>query len=176
MSRRLIPVPTPSPIPAAAPPPVPPVPPPGLPAAPAAGGPVDAAVDTLARTLWGEARGEPVRGIEAVAAVVVNRVRRAERRGGLWWGNDIIAVCRKPRQFSCWNADDPNRPKLLAVTAADPVFATCLRVARRAVAGLLPDPTGGATHYHRIGITPSWSIGHAPCAEIGRHVFYDTVA
>ena len=144
-------------------------------APPAAGGPTEEAVDTLARTLWGEARGEPVRGIEAVAAVVVNRVRRAERRGGHWWGGSIVAVCRKPYQFSCWNANDPNRAKLLAVTAADPVFATCLRVARRAVAGLLPDPTGGATHYHRLGLHPSWATGHSPCAEIGRHLFYDGV-
>lgn len=143
---------------------------------PAAGGPVDDAVDTLARTLWGEARGEPVRGIEAVAAVVVNRVRLAERQGGHWWGGNIVAVCRKPYQFSCWNPGDPNRAKLMAVTAADPVFATCLRVARRAVAGLLPDPTGGATHYHRVGLSPSWAVGHSPCAEIGRHLFYDSVA
>ncbi|HYH18042.1 MAG TPA: cell wall hydrolase [Azospirillum sp.] len=144
-------------------------------APPAAGAPTDEAVDTLARTLWGEARGEPVRGIEAVAAVVVNRVRRAERHGGHWWGGSIVAVCRKPFQFSCWNTGDPNRAKLLAVTAADPVFATCLRVARRAAAGLLPDPTGGATHYHRFGVHPSWATGHSPCAEIGRHLFYDSV-
>jgi len=129
MSRRLVPVRGAAPAAAGR---QPPAPPPDLPVAPAAGGPIDAAVDTLARTLWGEARGEPVRGIEAVAAVVVNRVRLAQRRGGMWWGSDIVAVCRKPWQFSCWNADDPNRAKLLAVTAADPVFATCLRVARRA--------------------------------------------
>lgn len=143
---------------------------------PAPGAPVELAVDTLARTLWGEARGESVRGIEAVAAVVVNRVRVAERRGGFWWGDSVVAVCRKPCQFSCWNADEPNRPKLLAVTADDPVFATCLRVARRAVAGLLDDPTGGATHYHALGLHPDWAATHCPSAEIGRHVFYDTTA
>ena len=144
------------------------------PAAPTPGGPIEAAVDTLARTLWGEARGEPVRGIEAVAAVIINRVRAAERRGGFWWGDSVVAVCRKPFQFSCWNTNDPNRAKLLAVTAADPVFATCLRVARRAVAGLLDDPTVGATHYHATGLHPDWAAGHGPSAEIGRHVFYNT--
>lgn len=129
-------------------------------------------VDVLARTLWGEARGEPLRGIEAVAAVVVNRVALARRRGGYWWGNSIAAVCRKPFQFSCWNPKDPNRAKLEAITAADPVFATCQRVARRAVAGTLGDPTGGATHYHVCGQHPAWASGHAPCAEIGHHLFY----
>lgn len=151
-----------------------PSPPPAIPALPP-GGTVEAAVDTLARTLWGEARGEPVRGIEAVAAVVVNRVRIAVRQDGFWWGGSIVAVCRKPWQFSCWNPADPNRAKLLAVTVADPVFATCLRVARRAVAGLLPDPTGGATHYHHDTIHPAWAEGRAPSAEIGRHLFYTDV-
>jgi N-acetylmuramoyl-L-alanine amidase len=145
------------------------------PAPPAPGGTLAEAIDTLARTLWGEARGEPVRGIEAVAAVIVNRVRLARRRGGCWWGGDVIAVCRKPRQFSCWNGGDPNRPKLLAVAEADPVFATCLRIARRALAGVLPDPTNGATHYHAVEISPAWAAGLVPCAEIGRHLFYNDV-
>lgn len=139
------------------------------------GGSVDAAVDTLARTLWGEARGEPVRGIEAVAAVVVNRVRRAVAEGGCWWGGSVIDVCRKPWQFACWNPSDPNRAKLMAVGPSDPVFATCLRVARRAMAGVLPDPTGGATHYHRVGAHPAWAAGCVPSAEIGNGVFFNTV-
>ena len=142
------------------------------PSAPTPGGSIEAAVDTLARTLWGEARGEPVRGIEAVASVVVNRVRAAERRGGFWWGDSVVAVCRKPFQFPCWDAGDPSRAALPVVTAADPVFAICLRVARRAVAGLLPDPTGGATRYHALGLHPDWAAGHCPSAEIGGYVFY----
>lgn len=142
---------------------------------PAPGGTTADAVDTLARTVWGEARGEPVRGMEAVAAVIVNRVVLAQRRGGAWWGDTIVAVCRKPWQFSCWNHDDPNRPKLMAVTAADPVFAACLRIARRAVAGVLEDPVQGATHYHARDVSPGWAAGLVPCAEIGDHLFYNDV-
>ncbi|MEI6986833.1 MAG: cell wall hydrolase [Rhodospirillaceae bacterium] len=136
------------------------------------GGPRDAAVDTLARTLWGEARGEPVRGIEAVAAVVVNRVRVATKHGGMWWGSTIIGVCRKPYQFSCWNTSDPNYPKLMAVKPGQPVFDSCLRIARRAISGVLPDPTDGATHYHTRSVHPTWAQGRVPCAEIGCHLFY----
>lgn len=143
--------------------------------APDPGATRDAAIDTLARTLWGEARGEPVRGIEAVAAVVVNRALIARRRGGFWWGDTVVGVCRKPFQFSCWNADDPNLPKLTAVTEADPAFAVCLRIARRAVAGALPDPTGGCTHYHARNVHPAWARGHVPRAEFGTHLFYDDV-
>lgn len=133
-------------------------------------------VDVLARTLWGEARGEPVRGIEAVAAVVLNRVAVARAAGGdWWWGGSIVEVCRKPFQFACWLPGDPNREKLLAVGPGDPAFRMCLRIARRAVAGRLADPTGGATHYHARTVAPYWSHGLTPCAEIGNHVFYREV-
>lgn len=132
-------------------------------------------IDVLARTLWGEARAEPVRAIEAVAAVVINRVRLAQARGGHWWGDSVQTVCLKPFQFACWSKDGTGRADPRRVTVEDPVFATCLRTARRAAAGLLPDPTGGATHYHRAGVHPVWAAGRSPSAEIGGLVFYPMV-
>ncbi len=136
-----------------------------------------ASIDTLARTIYGEARGELVRGKEAVASVIMNRVSRAMERGGHWWGGNVIEVCLKPWQFSCWNKNDPNREKILAVTAESRNFQTCLRIARRAVAGELTDHTAGATHYHsrHMHIAPAWSRKLTPSAEIGDHVFYNDV-
>jgi len=134
--------------------------------------PGDPATELLARTLYGEARGESVRGKEAVAAVIVNRVQRSRDRGGYWWGDDIAQVCQKPWQFSCWNEGDPNRAKIEKVTPKNRVFQTCIRIARRAVAGALVDPTGGATHYHGLAANPPWARGRAPSAEIGGHLFY----
>ncbi len=133
------------------------------------------AADTLARTLYGEARGEPVRGKEAVAAVVINRVRRAQARGGWWWGGTVTQVCRRPWQFSCWNANDPNRAKIERATETDREFASCLRIARRAVMETLQDPTDGATHYHARGVVPPWAAGRTPSAVIGNHLFYNDV-
>jgi N-acetylmuramoyl-L-alanine amidase len=130
--------------------------------------------DVLARTIWGEARSESVRAMEAVAAVILNRVASA-REGRSWWGSTIIAVCRAPLQFSCWNLSDPNRRLVDQVTEDDRVFPICQRIARRAITGGLADPTGGATHYHALGTAPVWADGHIPCARIGRHVFYNTV-
>lgn len=132
-------------------------------------------IDLLARTLYGEARGESARGIEAVAAVVLNRVAKAQERGRYWWGSTITEVCSKPWQFSCWNPDDPNRPKIEMVEPGTKVFDSCLRIARRAVSGTLNDPTDGATHYHHKSLNPAWAKGRAPCAEIGKHLFYNTV-
>ncbi len=131
--------------------------------------------ETLARTIYGEGRGELVRGQEAIASVIINRVRRAEERGGYWWGNSIIEVCLRPWQFSCWNENDPNRVKVETVAFDNRVFAPCLRIARRAARGVLKDPTSGATHYHTKDIYPPWSNGRRPSAEIGNHLFYNNV-
>lgn len=132
----------------------------------------DMEVDILARTLWGEARGEGKYGMEAVAFVVLNRAEIAQKRGGYWWGNSVIEVCQKKYQFSCWNKKDPNYGKVISVTEEDVYFATAKRVARRALLGFLKDPTNGATHYHARHTSPFWAKGQKPCAVIGRHIFY----
>lgn len=129
------------------------------------------AIDTLARTLWGEARGEGPRGMEAVACVVMNRVTCAVSH----FGASVTDVCQKPAQFSCWNASDSNRARLLAVTTADTDFAQSLAIAARAVDGALADFTAGATHYHTRAVRPGWAAGKTPCFELGDHLFYNNV-
>lgn len=134
------------------------------------------AIDVLARTLWGEARGEGALGMEAVACVILNRVAVAAARGGsYWWGSDIISVCQKPYQFSCWNRSDPNYRKLLELTDKDIHFATALRIARRAVSGTLSDMTKGADHYHAACIMPSWAKGEIPTLTLKNHIFYKLI-
>lgn len=129
------------------------------------------ALDTLARTIWGEARGEGRPGMQAVASVILNR---AARPG--WWGRGIAEICLKPAQFSCWLAADPNRHKLDAVGADDAAFATAREIAALALAGRLADYTFGATHYHAVDTAPAWARGHVPCVVIGRHAFYNDIA
>lgn len=132
-----------------------------------------AAEDTLARTLWGEARGEILKGIRAVAAVVLNRATHPTVH---WWGSTIVDVCIAPYQFSCWNANDPNLAKLQAVTTADSGFQVCRQVAQDALAGRLrQDCTPGATHYHTKTSSPSWARDKVPCEDIGNHLFYNNI-
>jgi spore germination cell wall hydrolase CwlJ-like protein len=132
-------------------------------------------IDTLARTIFGEARGEPVEGMEAVASVILNRARISQKKGRYWWGTGIIGVCQKPYQFSCWNKGDPSYHRLINVTADNIHFATALRIARRAVINALRDNTNGATHYHADYIAPYWAQGERPVKTIGRHIFYKLV-
>lgn len=131
-----------------------------------------AKIDVLARTIWGEARGESLSGKEAVANVVMNRLKHANRRGKFWWGNSLEEICKKPYQFSCWNENDPNYLKIIAVKEEDSQFVICQRIARRALNGILPDKTNGADHYHADYVTPKWADARVPCATIGRHLFY----
>lgn len=128
--------------------------------------------DILARTLWGEARGETISGIRAVAAVVLNRASRGPR---YWWGGTISQVCLMPYQFSCWNADDPNLHQLQAVTDADAQFRACLTIADLAIAGKLSEVSLHATHYHTRFVHPSWAQGKLPCAETRGHLFYNNI-
>jgi len=123
--------------------------------------------DVTARTLWGEARGEGQRGMEAVAAVIMNRVRDPRR-----WPNTPAEVSQQPWQFSCWNANDPNLPQLMRVTDSDPQFRLALNIAERAITGILTDPTHGANHFHTHAVNPSWSRGVTPIAIIGNHRFF----
>lgn len=132
-------------------------------------------IDIMARTLYGEARGEGLTGLEAVANTIINRVNIAKEKGGFWWGDDVISVCHKPYQFSCWNEKDPNKSKLDIISIKDKTFATCLRIARKAIAGILKDSTHGSTHYHTKAIEPFWAEDQIPEAEIGEHLFYKLV-
>jgi N-acetylmuramoyl-L-alanine amidase len=124
-------------------------------------------IELFARTLWSEAAGESLRGVEAVAAVVMNRAA-ALTEGA------IDDACRS---FACWSPDNPDLARIAGLKAgagstAELLFTTCLRIARRAVAGLLEDLTGGATHYHDRSTLPDWTTGREMAAEIGNRLFY----
>lgn len=150
---------------------------------------------TLAATLMGEARGEPLEGKIAVAWVVRNRMMRS-----IWWGifteadraklsidpprYSAQAVCRKPWQFSCWNTNDPSyrvclkflAPENLQDNLKNSQFKECLYAVDQVMAGRVPDPTFGATHYINPKIAnPKWDDEATVTANIGQHRFYKDV-
>jgi spore germination cell wall hydrolase CwlJ-like protein len=130
-------------------------------------------LDVLARTIYGEARGEyhsPEGGLSALIAVGNVIMNRVKAQSG--YGNTIQEVCLKPRQFSCWNAGDPNRSILMGEALRDPIFALCSRVATKVAAEEWPDLTKGSDHYHAFSILPHWARGQKPKARVANHVFY----
>jgi N-acetylmuramoyl-L-alanine amidase len=134
---------------------------------------INSDADVLARTIYGEARGEGYDGMKAVACVVLNRVAKPG-----WWGTDIKSVCLMSshgiHQFSCWNADDPNLPIIQAVTGDDDVFSTACGIAQLTASGDLVDNTNGATNYYAKTLPepPYWARGVQPCADIGNQLFF----
>lgn len=79
---------------------------------------IDDLVGVVERADWRwPPRGRRRRAL-AVAWVIKHQ---AESPG--WWGDDLVSVCHKPDQFSCWNAGDPNRERCLRVQLDDAAVA-----------------------------------------------------
>ncbi len=136
-------------------------------------------IDVVARTIWGEARGSGLEGMAAVANVIGNRVNADIGRDNKpdWWGEGYIAVCLKPWQFSCWNENDPNYAKLMAVELPDPQFSDAIVFAWAQTNGRLRDRTKGSDSYYAAGMKnpPAWARGKVYQVEIGGHLFYKTI-
>ena len=132
--------------------------------------------DVLARTLWGEARGESLVGQIAVAWTIRNRVNDGKARS--WWGEGYTGVCQKPYQFSCWNRNDPNFAYLSGAKLIPfREFAQAQIAADQVIAGKVPDPTGGATHYYATSMKtpPAWAAKAKQTLKLGGHVFFKDV-
>ena len=117
--------------------------------------------------IYFEARGEPPAGQAAVAHVIMNRVALAR------FPNDACAVVKQNRrpgtrqcQFSFWCDGKSDRP------GAPRAYMQAVLVALAVVDGDIPDPTGGATHYHANYVKPYWRVQFELTSQIGRHLFY----
>jgi spore germination cell wall hydrolase CwlJ-like protein len=125
--------------------------------------------DYLIRTLVFEASGETEIGKAAVAHVILNRKRMGR------WGHKIKDVVTSPWQFEPWMT---RKSEIVALSRSDPRYLEAAELADDVLAGHIPDPTAGATHFlnpvivqkRRGGSLPSWADRDGQ--PIGRHVFY----
>jgi N-acetylmuramoyl-L-alanine amidase len=108
----------------------------------------------LARTVYGEARGEPYTGQVAVAAVVLNRISNPA------FPNSISGVVFQPRAFTA--VDDgqiwlePN--------------GTAYKAVNDAINGW--DPSDGALYYFNpVTATSKWIWSRPQIKQIGKHIF-----
>lgn len=126
-------------------------------------------IDVMARTLYGEARGEVKKfgivALIAVANVIFNRYKKK-------FAKTIKEICLAPKQFSCWNTGDPNYKKITTVTEDDMLFRKCLSVAENVLSGKYPDITDGCDHYHANYAKPYWAAYLQPKRIFGSHYFY----
>ncbi len=128
-------------------------------------------LDIFARTLYGEARGEYAlngpAALMAVGNVVMNRLQKGK------YGNSLTEVCLKPRQFSCWNACDPNRSLIQEESLTqNKLFQYCQLVVKKLTEGIWPDLTRNSDHYHATSCHPSWARKSKIKLWLGNHIFY----
>ena len=127
----------------------------------------------IALTAYGEARGLGSDGMQATINTIQNRVYSGIR----WWGTGFREVCLKPWQYSCWNATDPNRPKLFQVTEDDPQYTIALQLAADGLSGQLDDLTNQADSYYddRMPSMPLWADGLTPTFILKTQKYFKTV-
>jgi spore germination cell wall hydrolase CwlJ-like protein len=121
----------------------------------------------LALNIYFEARSEPALGQQAVAHVVMNRVRHAKYPDSVCevvqqGGEKVRHRC----QFSWWCDGRSDSP------VNQSAWKQSLRLAWKVYFGILDDSTDGALWYHATYVTPYWSDILLKGDRIGQHVFY----
>lgn len=162
--------------------------------------PISKDVMVLAQTMWGEARGHGRKGMLAVGNVIKNRAE--DIKNARLFGQGIIGVALKPKQFSAWNPGDPNLERAEDMKQFDKIIKTkktpdgtpfeewfgkfkrsgdyidyklwqeAIGLAQQIVSGNAPDITGGATYYHTTEVKPFWAKDLNKIGKIENHVFY----
>ncbi|MDZ7672300.1 MAG: cell wall hydrolase [Halanaerobiales bacterium] len=112
-------------------------------------------IEILARTIHGEARGEPYMGQVAVGAVIINRVLSHE------FPDNIKDVVYQRSQFTAVADGQINYPP----------NNTAYRAAKEALGGV--DPTMGSLYYYnpKTAENKSWFQTRKFVVSIGEHVF-----
>ena len=96
----------------------------------------------LAKTIYGEARGESIETMLAVGWVIRNRLQSKRH------GNTYKDVVLQPKQFSCWNKDDPNY-KVIKGVIKGRLWEVCIGVAIIVMQSTEKhNPVMGVCHYY----------------------------
>jgi spore germination cell wall hydrolase CwlJ-like protein len=119
----------------------------------------------LTDAVYYEARGESSKGQQAVAQVVLNRMRRPgypKTICGVVYQGAHDQAC----QFSFACDGSARAPKEMAA------WKRAQGVAARALGGFVLSEIGDATHFHVASLGAIWGSGLVRVAQIGQHTFY----
>jgi spore germination cell wall hydrolase CwlJ-like protein len=124
------------------------------------------ALECLTAAIYYEAATEPDAGQQAVAQVILNRVRHPAFPntvcGVVYQGSERATGCQF--SFACDGA--------IARVPSREYWLRAMRVAAAALAGRVFAPVGLATHYHTYAVTPAWNRSLVMTAAIGAHFFH----
>ncbi|WP_245884181.1 cell wall hydrolase [Hartmannibacter diazotrophicus] len=124
----------------------------------------------LAEAIYFEARSEPTRGQEAVAQVVLNRLKNpaypATICGVVYQNRNLYNRCQF--SFACDRIKD--------VIYSRHAWRKAQAIAENISLGRVwLDDVGTATHYHATYVRPNWAGVFHRQAKIGKHIFYQTI-
>ena len=124
------------------------------------------ALKCLAQAVYYESAREPQLGQEAVAQVVLNRLRHPAYPksvcGVVYQGAARATGCQFT--FTCDGA--------LAHAPEPALWTRALDVAQHALNGYVVKGVGSATHYHAVYVAPYWAPTLVKMKQIGAHIFY----
>lgn len=130
-------------------------------------------VECLASNIYWESRAEPLKGMQAVAAVTYNRLKHKN------YPADMCSVVFQSKQFSWTHRISFDR--IQAVLKGDlskeskqdqEKYLVAWFVANTAQEELTKVLPRGTLHFHSVQVLPKWSQAKVRVAQIGRHVFY----
>jgi spore germination cell wall hydrolase CwlJ-like protein len=131
----------------------------------------DSEIKCLATAIYFEARGEGVRGEEAVAQVILNRVKNPAYPkticGVVYQNAKSYHHCQF--SFACDGVSD--------TVAEKAAWREALRIAHRILTGGDDDivaEIGDSTSYHNTDVAPQWANRMQRVDRIGHHVFYES--
>jgi len=120
----------------------------------------------LTQAIYYEAALEPTEGQEAVAQVILNRVRDPNYAntvcGVVFEGAERVTGCQF--SFTCDGA--------LSQAPVAWAWERARKVAEKALAGHVSQRVGTATHYHADYVHPWWAPTLNKLTQIGAHIFY----
>ncbi len=124
------------------------------------------ALDCLTAAVYYEAAGEPLEGQQAVAQVVLNRLRHPAFPktvcGVVFEGSNLSTGCQFT--FTCDGS--------LARAPAPEAWQRARRVAAAALGGFVMRAVGDATHYHADYVVPYWATTLVKISMVGSQIFY----
>jgi hypothetical protein len=124
------------------------------------------ALTCLSQAIYYEAAKEPLSGQQAVAQVVLNRLRHPAYPksvcGVVYQGAARPTGCQFA--FTCNGA--------LKWTPQAALWRQAMNVAGRALGGYVDRDVGSATHYHAAYVTPYWAPTLVKMTAVGQHIFY----
>ncbi len=123
-------------------------------------------LDCLTQVVYYEARGEGRSGMQAVAQVVLNRVRHPA------FPKTICGVVYQgaARRTGCQFSFTCNGAMRGRVNQA--AWSRARTIASGALSGSVYAGVGNATHFHTTGVSPTWRNSLIRVNQVGSHLFY----